>query len=246
MAVGQISPEMDILKPTSPNITIQTARGETALNSDLPPVTTGTSEEYIRRLALASSRACATDPLNILFESEKLPQPLKPGESLSEECLRRMIYESTVERLTTKIAKGAFIAEAGDFAAVACWESESIHDNLQGDTNTQHLVPSCARPLLAEFLQKSDAVRQAHLRLLAERMNPDGRFWRLSMMARDPAVTSPDAVGGPVPVWLEAGSGRSRAVYEHLGFREVGAWEVGGVPNWGMVYVGESGSSLPV
>ena len=254
---------MDILKSSSANITIQEVKEEKTQNTDVPPVTTHTSEEYIRRLALANSRACATDPLNILFENEKLPQPLGPGEVLSEERLRQMIYESTVKRLTTKIANGAFLAEAGDFAAVACWEPESIHDGEQAYTSARHAAVNSGRHLYAEFLKNSYAVREAHLRPLAEKMSPDGKFWRLSLMARDPAAphvkgavravlapfvdkfTSADAVGGPVPVWLEAGSGRSRVVYGHLGFREVGAWVVGGVPNWGMIHTGKPNSSLP-
>ena len=247
------------MKPSSPSITVQAVKEETYPNAGLPPVTTGTSEEYIRGLAQASSRACASDPLNILFESEKLSQPLPPGESLHK-TIQQMLYETAVDRLTAKIANGAFIVEAGNFAAVACWEPESIHEEPWKDVSIEQVRGH--RPIFAEFLEKSDAVKQAHLRPLAEKMSPDGRFWHLSMMARDPSVpyvkgavravlvpfvqrfTSPDADGGPAPVWLEAGSERSRAVDAHLGFSEVGAWEAGGVKNWGMIYVGESKHDL--
>lgn len=262
MVTSQDFPVADGLKPTSPGITVQAVKEETVPNVGLPPVTTGTSEKYIRGLAQASSRASASDPLNILFESEKLPQPLRQGESLSKETIQQMLYETAVKRLTAKIANGAFIAEAGNFAAVACWEPESIHEEPRKDVSIEHVRASGSRPIFAEFLEKSDAVKQTHLRPLAENMSPDGRFWHLSMMARDPSVpyvkgavravlvpfvqrfTSPDADGGPVPVWLEAGSERSRAVYAHLGFSEAGSWEAGGVKNWGMIYVGESKPDL--
>ncbi|KAI1411275.1 hypothetical protein F5Y13DRAFT_166079 [Hypoxylon sp. FL1857] len=215
----------------------------------LPPVTTGTSEYYIQGLAGAVSRASSTDPLSVMFMGEKLP----PGQSIADvdlASIQRLVYESALTRLATKLAGGGFIAEAGSFAAVACWEPGTVGEPYPTD-------PSVAsqRPLFAQFRDGWADVMRRNLYPIAERVS-GGRYWKLSLMARDPAVEYvPDAVravlvpfierftsdqnkGGPMPVWLEAGSDRARAIYAHFGFREVGEVEVRGIKTWGMIYTG--------
>ncbi|RYP72012.1 hypothetical protein DL771_004481 [Monosporascus sp. 5C6A] len=237
----------------SPDITVQAARQETASSLVLPPVTTGTSEDYMKGLALAVSRAYATDPLHLLFLSEKLPSD-GSSEPLSPESIRQMTYDSAMARLAAKIHHGAFVAEAAGFSAVACWEPESIYEKPRADMNAEAI--KATRPIYAEFLEKLQPVRKKHLWPVADRMSR-GRFWHLCLMARDPTVphvegavralivpfmkkfTSADQDEGPLPVWLEAGSERARAVYAHFGFREVGVWEVRGIKTWGMIYTGK-------
>src|SRR5205807_1620586 len=82
------------------------------------------------------------NPLTVLFQGERLP-PL-PNEQIfvdqhgqrrptsrtirarlaavSQNEIEKLIYETSVGRLTAKESTGAFVAEAGNFAAVTCWE----------------------------------------------------------------------------------------------------------------------------
>lgn len=50
--------------------------------------------------------------------------------------------------------------------------------------------------------------------------------------------TSDQNEGGPMPVWLEAGSERARDIYAHFGFRNMGEVQVKEVGTWGMIYTG--------
>ncbi|KAI2632202.1 hypothetical protein GGR54DRAFT_634968 [Hypoxylon sp. NC1633] len=213
--------------PSSPTTTAEptTAPSNPSKPSVLPPTTTGTSERYAQGLALAVSRASATDPLSVLFMGEKLA----PGRSvagLDLAALQRMVRKSAETRLAVKLAHGAFVAEAAGFAAVACWE------------------PGRTYAVMREWLYP-----------IAERVSR-GRYWKLSLMARDPGVlyvpgavravlvpfierfTSEHNEGSAMPVWLEAGSEQARDVYAHFGFRDVGEIEVGGIKTWAMVYTG--------
>ncbi|RYP76019.1 hypothetical protein DL770_007297 [Monosporascus sp. CRB-9-2] len=253
MATNPEALAIEGVQSISPEIAVQSARQETASSPALPPVTTGTSEDYLKGLALAVSRASATDPRNLLFQSETLP-PDGSIESLSPESIRQMIYDNAMARLAAKIPHGAFVAEAAGFSAVACWEPESIYEKPRGDMDAE--AAKATRPIFAEFLGKLEAVRKKHLWPVAERTSR-GRFWHLCLMARDPTVpyvkgavrallvpfmkkfTSVDQNEGPIPVWLEAGSEQAKAVYAHFGFREVGVWEVRGIKTWGMIYTGK-------
>lgn len=147
----------------------------------LPPVTTGTSERYIQGLASAVSRASATDPLTVAFQTEKLP-PGQTAADLDLPAMQRIVYESATTRLDVKLAAGAFIAEAGGFAAVACWEPGRIGHPHRTDGKTL-----ADRPLFAEFLTKVSETMREHLYPIIERVS-GGRYWKLSLMARDPAV----------------------------------------------------------
>ncbi|RYP34120.1 hypothetical protein DL767_004455 [Monosporascus sp. MG133] len=253
MATNPEALPIEGVQSISPDIAVRSATQETVPSLILPPVTMGTSEDYVKGLALAVSRASATDPLNVLFQSDKL-QPDGLIESLSPESIRQMIYDGAIARLAAKIPHGAFVVEAAGFSAVACWELESIYEKARGDMDAEAV--KVTRPIFAEFLGKLEAVRRKHLWPIAERMSR-GRFWHLCLMARDPTVpyvkgavravlvpfmkkfTSVDQDEGPIPVWLEAGSEQAKAVYAHFGFREVGVWEVRGIKAWGMIYTGK-------
>ncbi|KAI1389044.1 uncharacterized protein F4822DRAFT_267942 [Hypoxylon trugodes] len=230
--------------------TAAAARETSKKASELPPVTTGTSHKYIHRLASAVSRASSTDSLTVLFQSEKLP----PGQSITDidtPALQRIIYEASKERAIRKLgAPGAFIVEAANFAAAACWEPARVGGPHLTDERSLD-----QRPIFRGFGQDVSALMREHLYPLAERVS-GGRYWKLSLMARDPAVeyvpgavrvvlvpfierfTSEQNEGGPMPVWIEAGSEHARAIYAHFGFREVGVIKVGDIKTWGMIYTG--------
>lgn len=107
-----------------------------------PPVPTASfSEEYIEACARSNEKASIKDPLTLLFTAEKFP-PL-PNEDtyqsddgraiptsrslwtrLSQQPfseIEKKLYTGSVIRLRLR-SPGSFIAEAGNFAAVACWE----------------------------------------------------------------------------------------------------------------------------
>lgn len=255
--ISQETPVTGSLPSISPSFPEQAARGEITPNlCSSPPITIGTSKQYIQRLALVNSRASVAAPLTLAFEGEKLKPP-GTIESLGPEELRRILYDGSVARLTTKISNGAFVAEAGDFAAAACWEPENVREGPRADMSPE-LAAQATRPVFAEFAESVEVVKRAQLQPVAERMS-QGRFWHLSMLARDPGVpyvrgavravlvpfmeklTSRDGEGGPAPIWLETDTERARSVYAHFGFREVGAWEVRGIRVWAMMYTGERG-----
>lgn len=230
MATCQGTLTTPIIPPNSPGITEQTARNETTSNLNLPPVTIGTSEHYIERLARTNSRASASTPINVLLQSEQLKPP-ETIESIGQEGLKQILYDSSIARLSTKMSNGAFIVEAGDFAAAACWEPENIREGPRADMDPELL--RATRPIFTEFVENIEAVKKAKLLPVAERMS-QGRFWHLSMMARDPGVpyvqnavraimvpfmekfTSENQEGGPVPIWLEAGTEQAKLVVSNL------------------------------
>ncbi|XXG97342.1 hypothetical protein Hte_003639 [Hypoxylon texense] len=218
--------------------------------SELPPVTTGTSARYVQGLADAVSRASAADPLTVLFQGEKLapgrPSPAGPDPA----AVRRIVHAAARERAAVKIAGGGFVAEAAGFAAVACWEPGLAGGPHRADARVRE-----ERPIFAELLDKVADLVRTQLYPIANRVS-GGRFWKLSLLARDPGVpyvpgavravlvpfmkrfTSEQNEGGPMPVWLEAGSEQARAVYIHYGFRDVGEMDIKGVKTWGMIYTG--------
>lgn len=106
-----------------------------------PRVTTGIDSIFIEACARSNEIAASTQALTLLFQAEKLAAVAgeevyvnKHGrtlptssalwnrlKSLSESDVKRMIYEATIGRLNGR-EPGMFIAEAGDFAAITCWE----------------------------------------------------------------------------------------------------------------------------
>ncbi|KAI1496163.1 hypothetical protein F5X99DRAFT_422334 [Biscogniauxia marginata] len=229
----------------------------------LPPVTTGTSELYIHRTAAAVARASLTDPLNILFLSEMPYFSSSTSTPLTPTTIYRPLYSSAASRLRAKLARGAFVAEAGGFAAVACWEPLSLRDaeprcgadfdvgvGLSGDKRG-------GRPAFAAFAEQVRVLKRLHV----DPVSPRGRSWHVCLTARDPAreyvagavravlvpfmrrVTGEEDGDGLEewergPVWLEAGNETARDVYAHFGFRVVHIIEVMGIRTYGMIYTG--------
>ncbi|KAE8444359.1 hypothetical protein EG329_000669 [Mollisiaceae sp. DMI_Dod_QoI] len=198
-----------------------------------PQITSSTSPSYQHRLADISSRACLSDPLNILFQRDHHPNS-------SALPTLSTIYTSTLSRITTKISLGSTIIEADNFAAVACWEPpSSIRPPY---TSTQLLELAQTRPIYAIFNREMEEARK-------ECLGEGQKCWQLSLMARDPERTSKGAVRAvieplvqrareeEVPVWCVAGNERARDVYAFFGFRVVRVICLGeeGVRCWCMV-----------
>lgn len=128
--VGTISP---------PNEEFKTAvKGR----NSLPPVTTSSSEEYLEACARSNEKASRCDPLTLLFQAEKL-SPLRDEPRYTDENglsrptysalrnrlaqspkveIENLIYESSIGRIRSKARNGAFVAEAGNWAATTTWE----------------------------------------------------------------------------------------------------------------------------
>lgn len=107
-----------------------------------PPVTTSSSEEYIEACARSNEKASRLDPLTTLFQAEKLPPHPNESTFIDENGLSRptysalqnrlarvpqdkietLVYESGIGRIRSKAHMGAFVAEAGNWAATTTWE----------------------------------------------------------------------------------------------------------------------------
>ncbi|KAI1337676.1 hypothetical protein F5Y15DRAFT_150703 [Xylariaceae sp. FL0016] len=251
----------EVLSPkpaTSPSVSPWTARQRTFSLQTQPLVTTGISEHYIQTVAAVSARANATDPLMTLVQAEALG--LEKGPRSAEVFLKGM-WALSIARLRAKIAHGAFIAEAANFAAVLCFEPRLAH--WEPPSAADQPIYGAERPVLNGFLTQLRDMKRRHLSPVAEKMS-GGRYWELCLVTRDPAreyvpgavravvvpfieamardeIPWPDGTyQGPVPVELCASSRRARDVYEHLGFEEVGCFETSGRKSWLMIYTGSS------
>lgn len=182
----------------------------------LPRVTASQSPGYAHRLAEVNSRATLTDPLNILFQQDKTGRttPTTPA----------LLYLAAKRRVDTKITAGAVVVEAGDFAAVACWEPPSAAAPPLSDEQIEEIARE--RHVFAQFVRD---IQRAKLACLG----PGQPHWTLSLMARDPDRKTKGAVRAVIepyvakakeekqPIWLVAGNARARDVYAYFGFRVV-------------------------
>ncbi|KIX93832.1 uncharacterized protein Z520_10457 [Fonsecaea multimorphosa CBS 102226] len=205
----------------------------------LPPTTASQSPEYCHRLADISSRATVSEPLNIVFQQEKTGR--------ATAVTPELLYTGAKGRIETKVAAGAWVVEAANFAAVACWEPPS--SNVPPFTEAQFAEMARERPVFAQFARDIQAARLASL-------GPDQPYWTLSLMARDPQRKDKGAVRAVIepyikrakeeklPLWLVAGNTRARDIYAYFGFRVVKLiWSYPrdrkegdeGVPTWCMV-----------
>jgi hypothetical protein len=198
-----------------------------------PKVTSSNSTEYRHRLADISSRACLSDPLNMLIQREKTGS--------SAQVTLENIYESSLLRIETKVRLGSTIVEADNFAAVACWEPpQAVHRN----NRVQELEElEKAQPIYADFIRNIEAAKEACL-------GEAQKYWQFSLMARDPLRASKGAVRAiielfvvkskeeRVPIWCVAGNERARDVYAYFGFQVVKVVHSGEdkVSTWCMVY----------
>lgn len=197
-----------------------------------PQITSSNCPEYRHRLADVSSRACLSDPLNLLFQRDKTV-------SLAQVTLEN-VYKSTLLRIETKVGLGSLIVEADKFAAVACWEPPGTVQYY----NVEELEElRRERPIYAAFNQDIEAAKN-------ECLGEGQKYWQLSLMARDPLRTSKGAVRAimepsvarskeeRVPIWCVAGNERARDVYAYFGFEVVRVIYSGEekVRTWCMVY----------
>ena len=180
-------------------------------------MTSSQSAEYIHRLAEISSRATVGNPLETLFQQDKTGRTAM--------VTTELLYADAKRRTETKVAAGALVVEAGNFAAVAVWEPpSSIPAPLTG-AQLQALADE--RPVFALF---------AHdIQIAVDECfgTPRAPFWRLSLMARDPERKDKGAVRAviepfvarareeKVSLCLVAGNARARDVYQYFGFRIV-------------------------
>jgi hypothetical protein len=115
--------------------------------------TTSNSQEYAHRLASISSRASLSEPLNILFQLDKLG----PSTNLTLENL----YQYTLSRINQKIKSGSVIIEANDFVAVACLEPpESVAADLSGEELREMEEK---RPVYAKYNRQLEKFRREAL-----------------------------------------------------------------------------------
>ena len=78
-------------------------------------VTTGTSPSFRSKVAHICARASLSDPFTSMLQREKFSDPYF-------EVSVQQLAETNLARIDRKCEEGAFLVEAGNFAAVACWE----------------------------------------------------------------------------------------------------------------------------
>jgi hypothetical protein len=158
---------------------------------------------------------------------------------------------------------GAELVEAGDFSALALWESP----NLAVKLSVKAQEP--AGEIVTEW---RDAARRLKATYVGTESDPSGSetklrpFYHLSFLGRNPDQPStPGAISAVVlpflerareenvPAWLEATSPRAVAIYQHFGFQVCEEVVIGrgkcddrgypcsgeqatGVSAWGMIY----------
>lgn len=205
-----------------------------------PLMTESQSPEYCHRLAEVCSRANLPDALNILFQQEKTGR--------STQVTSAMLYTAAKTRIDTKVAAGAVIVEAANFAAMACWEPPISNPPPLSEEQFQAIA--LERPIFAQFVRD---IQSATLACFGDLNQP---HWKLSLMARDPNRKDKGAVRMVIepfvkrakkekmPLVLVAGNTRARDVYAYFGFRvEQVLWSYPqdsregdeGVPTWFMV-----------
>lgn len=201
-------------------------------------VHTSSAETPIARFATVNAAAGLSDRFTMLTNEEKHGIP---ESSVTYDHL----FESNYARIERKLADGAILVEAGDFAAVACWEPPACTAVMEASDGDLLFPAFAERPMMHSFVQQSATWRRNAVR---------GRdYWHLSLMGRDPcrrdvkgAVRSVLEAGiwwaerEGAPIWLEAGNQRARDIYAAFGFKELGVtWhrkEGAQVPIWMMIW----------
>ena len=138
---------------------------------------------------------------------------------------------TNVIRINTKCDAGAFLVEAGDFAAVACWQPPEC-TGVAGFGQDADQIEREGRVAFAEFLRGVSERKKVTF-------SGEERYWQLSLMAREPGRKEKGVVRAVMEwglerarregcrVWVEAGSGRARDVYGWFGFRVVEELRIG-------------------
>lgn len=192
----------------------------------------------IARFAQVNAAAGLLDDFTLLTNSEKLNIPVTS-------ITTAHLLAGNVARIEQKSANGAIMVEAGNFAAVACWEPPSCTAAMEAEGGDLSFPALPARPMMRSFVYEAAIWRRKAVR--------GRRYWHLSLMGRDPgrrdvrgAVRSVLEAGiwwaqrDQLPIWLEAGNQRAREVYAAFGFRELGVtWhgkEGARLPIWMMIW----------
>ncbi|KAF8853230.1 hypothetical protein BDZ45DRAFT_629291 [Acephala macrosclerotiorum] len=176
----------------------------------LPSITVGT-EEYADRVADVIAEAFADDALNraAVLSSDSLPKDAKIPKA------RRVKH--FLPSIRTRVALGAHLVEAGDWAAVALW----VPPHVKIPPPDLSTLPA---PLV-EYKQKYAEVKKRYL--------GDRSHWYLNLLGRHPERKEAGAIRAlfepyllqareaGLPAWVEATNAHARDVYAHFGFRVV-------------------------
>jgi len=206
--------------------------------AELPTITTGTSEEYQEKTAWIVSHAMVPNAMWALFFKDGTNGI---GLDAPEEQTLRVYYSIVKEHLAPGIVSGAFITEAGDFAACAVWWPPGSHarpKELNNEVQGQE-EPS----LLAAFEREGDQIKRE---LVWSKYGQD--YWHLGLLARDPrkpvvagavrAVLQPvvdQAAAERKPIWLVTTSEHARDIYQHYGWQVVRVVTIRGHLQWCMM-----------
>lgn len=139
--------------------------------------------------------------------------------------------------ITNGAHAGAELVEAGDFSALAVWETTTYRGVPFSDTLTD------VGPIRQEWRNRIKALKEKHIGTITKEdgtkeLNP---FYHLGFLARNPlqkdnvrgaisAVVNPwlkRAEEEGVPIWLEATYSHAVDIYQHYGFRLVDVIRVG-------------------
>lgn len=193
----------------------------------LPPMTTGSSDEYIEKLipivAYGFSDSAITLRAIIETDANRSEPTTRSGIS------RRRLEEHFAPSSYAKTRDGAIIAEAGNFAAAALWEPPGFFQkNPPMNTDGSRAGPSGRT--IDEFWAISSKIKR---KCLGDQAVDEARYWHLSRIARaegrnDTGVVSAiikpfleKAKQEDVPVWLESVAENAKNMYLHFGFEVV-------------------------
>lgn len=166
-----------------------------------------------------------------ITEIDNTPPPY-PAASFNIERIRRHITPG----ITQAAQSGAEVVEAGDYSAIAVWETTAY----KGVAFSEMLKNQ--GPIRTEWRTK---IRECKEKYIGMERKADGSkdfkpFYHLGFLVRNPAVPEiPGAISAvvkpwlkraeeeDVPIWLEATYRHAVDVYEHWGFRLVEVVTVG-------------------
>ena len=186
------------------------------MTTPLPPITSNTSHSYVANLNDLTSRPFFAEPLVLFFIYERLGVTAISNDDIAAHF---------TERITRMIKNGGTIVESGGWAAAAMWEPPS-----EKERGPPPASPS--RPISAKFHQNIAMAKRKH-------MGQDAKYYRVSMMARAPGRTEKGAIRAIIEpyvqkaseegvfIWVEAGNGRAREIFEYFGFKLVEVLHIG-------------------
>ncbi|KAL6248172.1 hypothetical protein RBB50_004427 [Rhinocladiella similis] len=225
-----------IPNPTSAT-SVKPTKENQRMKRELPKTTVGTSMEYVEKMASALAHAMLPNPVwRVLITGDTNGK----GEEVSEEKLLPAYHAVVKDFLTSGVNSGAFIAEAGDFAACAAWWPPGSHEEPKRSSDTSELARKTS---IEAFEMEVDKIRTE---LIWSKHGQE--FWSLGLLGRDPRMTAvPGAVRAVLqpsmdraavegkPVWLATTSPHARDIYLHLGWQLVRTVEFGGHNEWCMI-----------